>query len=370
MKRALQRSALLVAGGTGGHLFPAMALREALMTRGWRVHMATDPRVGGFIAGVPADEMHRIRAATLGGSPAAMARSLATLARGVAESRRLLNELRPGVVVGFGGYPTVPPLVAARLRGLPIVVHEANAVVGRANRLLIRLGAILATGFDKPQGSARAGEIVHVGNPVRAAIAAAARPYAAPQPDRPFNLLVIGGSQGARVFSGLVPGALAELPEDKRRRIRLVQQARPEDLDATRQVLSGIGVAAELAPFFTDMGERLANAHLVLCRAGASTIAELAFMGRPAILVPYPHALDHDQAENARLLAENGGGWLMPEHELTVKVLARRLAALMDWPEQLQQAADAAKAEGRPDAAERLADVVDRLARRPSQEFR
>jgi UDP-N-acetylglucosamine--N-acetylmuramyl-(pentapeptide) pyrophosphoryl-undecaprenol N-acetylglucosamine transferase len=187
----------------------------------------------------------------------------------------------------------------------------------------------------------------------------------APETDGPFNLLVFGGSQGARVFSGLIPAALAELPEEKRRRIRLVQQARPEDLEATRQVLSGMGVTAELAPFFADLGERLAAAHLVICRAGASTVAELAVMGRPAILVPYPHALDHDQTENARLLAESGGAWLMTERELTVKVLARRIAALMDWPEQLQQAADAAKAEGRADAAERLADLVERVARRP-----
>jgi UDP-N-acetylglucosamine--N-acetylmuramyl-(pentapeptide) pyrophosphoryl-undecaprenol N-acetylglucosamine transferase len=359
----LAGTALLVAGGTGGHLFPALALREALTARGWRVHVATDPRVGELIAGVPPDETHRIPAATLaGGSPIAMARSLATMARGVRVSRALLKRIRPDIVVGFGGYPTVPPLVAARLARLPIVVHEQNAVVGRANKLIIRLGAVLATGFAKPKGGERARETVHVGNPVRGAIAAAARAYMPPQPGETLNLLVFGGSQGARVFSGLVPGALALLPEDRRRRISIVQQARPEDLESTRAVYKGMGVEATVEPFFSDMGERLADAHLVICRAGASTVAELAAIGRPAILVPYPHALDHDQAENARVLHEAGGGWLMAEKDLTVEVLAKRLATLMDWLEELQRAANAAKAQGRLDAAERLADVVERTA--------
>jgi UDP-N-acetylglucosamine--N-acetylmuramyl-(pentapeptide) pyrophosphoryl-undecaprenol N-acetylglucosamine transferase len=359
----LWRTALLVAGGTGGHLFPALALREALIRRGWNAHVATDPRVGELIAGVPAEETHRIPSATIsGGSPLAVARSLGRLFEGVRHSRRLLMRLKPSVVVGFGGYPTVPPVVAARLAGIPIVVHEQNAVVGRANRLLIRFGATLATGFDKPKGGARARRQVHVGNPVRDAVVEAARSYEMPGDDRPFRLLVFGGSQGARVFSGLVPGALALLPEAERRRITIVQQARPEDVDATRETYSGMGVEAVVEPFFTDMGERLAAAHLVICRAGASTVAELAAVGRPAILVPYPYALDHDQAENARVLADAGGAWLMLEKDLTVTMLASRLAALMGWPEELQRAAEAAKAEGRLDAAERLADVVERVA--------
>ena len=356
--------ALLVAGGTGGHLFPALALREVLIRRGWSVHVATDPRVGELIEGVPEAETHRVPSATLaGGSPVAMARSLATLASGVVRSRALLRRVRPGIVVGFGGYPTVPPLFAARLAGIPIVVHEQNAVVGRANHLIMRFGALLATGFRKPKGSDRARETVHVGNPVRKAVIASVRPYDVAAPGEPLRLLVFGGSQGARVFSGLVPGALSELSEDRRRRVRIVQQARPEDMEATGAAYRGMGVEAVIEPFFTDMGERLAAAHLVICRAGASSVAELSVAGRPAILVPYPHALDHDQAENARMLTEAGGGWLMQEAELTATVLARRLSALMEWPEQLQEAAEAAKAEGRLDAAERLADVVERAAR-------
>jgi UDP-N-acetylglucosamine--N-acetylmuramyl-(pentapeptide) pyrophosphoryl-undecaprenol N-acetylglucosamine transferase len=361
----LPGTALLVAGGTGGHLFPALALRDSLIRRGWRANIATDPRVGELIEGVPAAEIHRVPSATLaGGSPLTMARSAATLFEGFVESRRLLRRIRPDVVAGFGGYPTVPPVIAARLGGIPILVHEQNAVVGRANRLLIGCGALLATGFPQPKGGERAREILHVGNPVRRAIAEAVRPYCAPAPGGRFSLLVFGGSQGASVFAGLVPGALAELPEEKRRRFRIAQQARPEDLQGTRDIYRGMGIDAAVEPFFNDMGTRLAAAHLVICRAGASTVAELSAAGRPAILVPYPYAIDHDQAENARVLTEAGGGWLMLEKDLTVTVLAKRLAALMDWPEELARAADAAKAQGRLDAAEGLADVVERIAQR------
>jgi UDP-N-acetylglucosamine--N-acetylmuramyl-(pentapeptide) pyrophosphoryl-undecaprenol N-acetylglucosamine transferase len=353
-------TALLVAGGTGGHLFPALALREVLVGRLWKVHVATDPRVGELIAGVPAEETHRIPSATIaGGSPVAMARSLATMGSGVLRARKLLQGLKPAIVVGFGGYPTVPPVVAARLSGIPIVLHEQNAVLGRANRLLIRFGATLATGFDQPKGSGRARKQFHVGNPVRSAITDAVRSYEAPPTDGPFRLLVFGGSQGAHAFSELVPGAVAFLPEETRRRLSVVQQARPEDLQATRESYARSGVAATVEPFFTDMGERLAAAHLVISRSGASTIAELAVMGRPAILVPLPHALDQDQAENARVLSEAGGGWLMHQKDITVTTLASRLASLMGWPDELARAAQAAKAEARLDAAERLADVVE-----------
>ncbi len=360
----MARTTLLVAGGTGGHLFPALALREALVRRGWRVHVATDPRVGELIAGVPAEEAHRIPSATISGrSPVAMARTLAKLSAGMLQSRALLKRLDPLIVVGFGGYPTVPPVVAARLGGVPIIVHEQNAVVGRANRLLLRFGATLATGFDKPKGGERARQSVHVGNPVRSAIADAARPYEAPTAEGPFRLLVFGGSQGAHAFSELVPGALALLGEEKRRRVNIVQQARPGDVEATRASFRGMGVEALVEPFLTDMGQRLAAAHLVICRAGASTVAELAVAGRPAILVPYPHALDHDQAENARILSEAGGGWLMQQKGMTAATLAKRVSTLMDRPEELRRAAEAAKAQGLPDAAKRLADLVERVAK-------
>ena len=358
------KTALLVAGGTGGHLFTALALRAGLMERGWSVHMASDDRAGRFMEGVPAEYCHVIASATLAGrNPLAALKTLATLARGLIAARRLLKEIKPDVVVGFGGYPTLPPVIAARLAGIAAIVQDQNAVIGRANRLLIRLGAHLATGFENPIGSARARVMTHVGNPVRpAVIAASQRPYQAAGGGERFRLLVFGGSQGARAFSDLLPPAIAALAPDLRARVTIVQQCRDEDLARTQAAYDDLGVAAELATFFTDMAERIAAAHLVVSRAGASTVSELAVIGRPAILVPYPHALDHDQAENARALAGAGGGWLMAEADLTPEKLAVRLAELIDEPAHLAAAADAARSLGAPQAVARLADLVEKAA--------
>jgi len=360
----MKRTALLVAGGTGGHLFPALALRAGLVERGWIVHMASDNRAGRFMEGVPADFCHVIASATLAGrNPLAALKTMMTLTRGLIAARRLLKEIKPDVVVGFGGYPTLPPVIAARLGGVAAIVQDQNAVIGRANRLLIRLGAHLATGFENPIGSAGARAMTHVGNPVRpAVIAASERPYRVPGAGEPFRLLVFGGSQGARAFSDLVPPAIAALAPNLRARLVITQQCREEDLARSRMAYDDLGIAAELATFFTDMAERIAAAHLVVSRAGASTVSELAVIGRPAILVPYPHALDHDQAENARALAAAGGGWLMAEADLTPEKLAARLAELMDEPGQLAQAADAARALGTPQAVARLADLVEKAA--------
>jgi UDP-N-acetylglucosamine--N-acetylmuramyl-(pentapeptide) pyrophosphoryl-undecaprenol N-acetylglucosamine transferase len=292
-----------------------------------------------------------------------MLRGVGTLLNGVRLSRKLLRNVRPAIVVGFGGYPTVPPAAAARLAKIPMIAHEQNAIVGRANRLILRMGAVLATGFREPKGAKRAIRAVYVGNPVRRAIIEAVRPYEMPTSTAPFRLLVFGGSQGAHVFSKLIPAAIGLFPDESRWRVSVVQQARPEDIRSTREAFAKIGVEAEVEPFFSDMGERIANSHLVVCRAGASTVAELAVIGRPAILVPYPHALDHDQAENARVLAEAGGAWLVPEKDLTPTVLARSLGDLMEDPDELSIAADVARGEGRVDAAERLADLVEDVAK-------
>ncbi len=361
----MERTALLVAGGTGGHLFPALALRAGLMERGWTIHMASDDRAGRFMEGVPADFCHVVASATFADrNPLAALKTLATLARGLIAARRLLKEIKPDVVVGFGGYPTLPPVIAARLLRISVIVQDQNAVIGRANRLLIRLGAHLATGFENPAGSASARAMTHVGNPLRpAVIAASQRPYQAPTPSEPFRLLVFGGSQGARAFSDLLPPAIAALAPDLRGRLSIVQQCRQEDLARTRSDYDDLGVAAELATFFTDMAERIAAAHLVISRAGASTVSELAVIGRPAILVPYPHALDHDQAENARALCAAGGGWLMAEADLTPQKLAARLAELIEEPAQLVAAAGAARTLGTPQAVARLADLVEKAAK-------
>ena len=359
----MAKTILLVAGGTGGHVFPALALREMLVSRGHAVHIATDRRVGAFIDGVEDGYVHTIRSATLSGNPLKLIPSLWRLFTGLMESRRLLKRLKPSAIVGFGGYPSVPPIVAARLSGVPALVHEQNAVLGRANKLLIRLGARLATGMADPAGAERASLVVHVGNPVRQAIVdAAAEPFKAPGPADRFRLLVFGGSQGARVFSDLVPASVGLLDEALRARLDIVQQAREEDLERTRSAYDGLGVAADLSPFFRDMPEQLARAHLVIGRAGASTVAELSAVGRPAVLVPYPHALDHDQAANAQSFCQAGGGWMFREADLSAEILAAHLSDLMANPGKLSAAAEAARGQGRANAVASLADLVEKMA--------
>ena len=359
----MAKTILLVAGGTGGHVFPALALREMLVSRGHEVHIATDRRVGAFIDGVEVGYVHTIRSATLSGNPLKLVPSLWRLFSGLMESRRLLKRLKPAAIVGFGGYPSVPPIVAAKLSGVPAMVHEQNAVLGRANRLLIRLGARLATGMADPAGAERAQQVVHVGNPVRQAIVdAASAPFVAPGPGETFRLLVFGGSQGARVFSDLVPAAVRLLDETARKRLEIVQQAREEDLERTRTAYGELGVAAELSPFFRDMPRRFAETHLVIGRAGASTVAELSAVGRPAVLVPYPHALDHDQSANAQSFCQAGGGWMFREAELSAEILAGQLRDLMADPARLNAAADAARGQGRANAVASLADLVEKMA--------
>ncbi len=354
---------LLVAGGTGGHVFPALALREELLDRGHDVHVATDKRVSGFVSDVEPDKLHAVPSATLSIRPLKLPGSLFSLSRGVLRSIGILRRLRPSVVIGFGGYPTVPPVVAAKLLGTKALVHEQNAVLGRANRLLIRLGADLATGMAATSGSDNAKRSEHVGNPVRQAVVdAASKSYRGPGENDDFRLLVFGGSQGARVFSDLVPAAVAELDTKTRQRLVIVQQCRPEDLDRTKKSYSALEVRAELAPFFSDMPGRLAKAHLVISRAGASTVAELSVIGRPAILVPYPHALDHDQAANARSYCEAGGGWVFREAELSAERLAEQIRGLLTDPGRLDSAAHAARGQGYPDAVARLAALVEKMA--------
>jgi UDP-N-acetylglucosamine--N-acetylmuramyl-(pentapeptide) pyrophosphoryl-undecaprenol N-acetylglucosamine transferase len=256
-------------------------------------------------------------------------------------------------------------MLAAAQLGLPTVIHEQNAVLGRANRLLAPWVRVIATGFPetaalRPADRARA---MHTGNPVRPAIAAVAdTDYRPPGPERPIDLLVFGGSQGARVFSELVPPALAALPAELRRRLRLSQQARPEDLDGVVAQYAALGLDATVKPFFDDMPERLRGAHLVICRAGASTVAELAAVGRPALLVPYPHAMDDHQTANAAQFARAGGGWSVPQDELSAESLAGRLAALFDNPDMLGEAAASARRFACDDAAERLAELAQELA--------
>ena len=357
---------MLAAGGTGGHLFPAFALAEELGRRGFAVELATDMRGDRYGTGFPARAVHRIHSATLSGrSPVAFARTGISLARGVRQAHALMGAARPSVVAGFGGYPSFPPLVAAAMHGIPTLLHEQNAVLGRANRMLARRVSVIATSFQKVGlvDPAIAGKLRFTGNPVRQAVLdSAAQPYDLPFTSGPFRLLVTGGSQGARYFSDAVPPALALLPPAQRVRLRVVQQAREEDVERTRAAYAGAGIQAEVSTFFRDLPARMAASHLVIARAGASTVVELAVIGRPSILVPLPHALDNDQLRNATTLAESGGAWCIEQKDLTAVRLGGEIARLCMAPDLLSQAAAAAKAQGKPDAVERLADLVEGLA--------
>ncbi len=360
------RSIIIAAGGTGGHFFPAEALAAELIRRGERVALMTDARSSSYASPVFANaERFVLKGSGLAGHGVlGAARGALALARGTLEARRLLLDLNPSAVVGFGGYPSVPPVVAARLlpksRRPAVVLHEQNAVLGRANRSLAGGADLLALCFE---GTRRVPEGVTaevLGNPVRPVIAALHGQGYAP-PLEVLRILVIGGSLGARIFADVVPAAIASLPPEMRRRIEVVQQCRQEDLDRTRTAYATAGVRAELASFFTDMDARYRAAHLVIARAGASTVAEIACAGRPSILVPLPHAIDDHQSENARSLSDAGAAELMFQASFTPESLATSLKKALQAPESLDESARAAALLGRPDAAERLADRVQSL---------
>jgi UDP-N-acetylglucosamine--N-acetylmuramyl-(pentapeptide) pyrophosphoryl-undecaprenol N-acetylglucosamine transferase len=356
---------LLAAGGTGGHLFPAQALADALQKRGAVIELATDARAAHFK--FPARAVHIIPSATLRGTdPFNVVLTAAMLAIGTTKAWLMLGRVRAAAVVGFGGYPTVPPLWAAALRGIPTVVHEQNGVMGRANRALAPRVTAIATGFRTlakldPRWQTK---ITFTGNPIRAeVIAAAAAPYVAPEAGGKLRLLVFGGSQGARVMAEIVPQAIELIPAALLVRLSIVQQARAEDADMVRAAYARLGIAAEVAPFFSDLPARMAAAHMVIARSGASTVAELSAIGRPAILVPLPHALDQDQFANAGVLAEAGGAIRIEQRDFTPERLATEITRLAGDPAHLIGMAQAAKSAGSVDAAERLAELVLKVAR-------
>lgn len=360
-------SIMLAAGGTGGHLFPAQSLAEELGRRGYAVDLITDMRGDRYGTGFPARKVYQVPAATLAGNnPLAAAKTVLTLAKGVRAASKVLAEVHPGVVIGFGGYPSFPPLIAASLKGIPTALHEQNAVLGRANRMLARRVTAIATSFESVkllEGPSLA-KAQFTGNPVRdAVIKWSSAPYQPSHPGEPFRLLVFGGSQGARYFSDTLPPALALLSDAHRRRLSVIQQARPEDQERVQEAYratsgGGSPIACEVAPFFKNLPELMAASHLVIARAGASSVAELAVLGRPSILVPLPHALDNDQLANATRLAEAGGAVCIEQKDLTPERLANEIAHLMDRPETLTACAHAARSQGRPDAVQRLADLV------------
>ena len=360
------RTVMLAAGGTGGHLFPAFALAEELGRRGFTVDLMTDMRGDRYGTGFPARAVHQVPSATLASkSPVAVARTGVTLARGILAARKIMKEVQPAVVVGFGGYPSFPPLLAARNLAIPTMLHEQNAVLGRANKMLARRVDAIATSFETTKflDGPLLAKSRFTGNPVRGIVVqAASAPYPPLAPDGPFSLLVFGGSQGARYFSDAIPPALDLLPASLKARLTVVQQAREEDMIRVRDAYAASGISAEIATFFKDLPARMAASHLVIGRAGASSVAELTVIGRPSILVPLPHSLDNDQLQNATRLAESGGGWCIEQKTLSPERLSSEIARLMDGGAELREAADCAKKQGRPDAVARLATLVEELA--------
>ncbi|MBB3999332.1 undecaprenyldiphospho-muramoylpentapeptide beta-N-acetylglucosaminyltransferase [Aureimonas pseudogalii] len=361
----MTQTILLCAGGTGGHLFPAEALAHELKSRGYAVHLATDERGGRYAGAFPADEVHVVPSATFGSkNPVAILKAGLKLWRGYRGAIALMKRLRPAVVIGFGGYPTVPPMMAAVQVGLPTMIHEQNAVMGRANKFLAPRVRAIAAGIPQDHADAAIkAKMTVTGNPVRPPVLEAASiPYAASQDDEPFRLVVFGGSQGAQFFSKALPAAIALMSPALRARLRVTQQARPEDEADVRTAYAAAGIPAEVSPFFSDMAARIGAAHLVVSRSGASTVSEICVIGRPSVLVPYPHALDHDQAANAARLEGEGGTVVAPQRELPASRLAELIRRVAEEPTYAEGMAKAAKSVGIPDAARLLADLVASIA--------
>ena len=357
---------VVAAGGTGGHLFPAQAMAEELIRRGWRIALATDERGARYAADFPCERRIPLSAKTYTrGNPLSLLGAALTAMRGAGQARKAYAVIRPNIVVGFGGYPSAPGLLAAFSRKIPTIVHEQNAVLGGANRRLAPRATAVACAFPvlgkaSPELAARA---VVVGNPVRPEIRALCTvPYVPPAADGPVRLLITGGSQGARLLSELMPAAIALLPEDLRCRLKVQQQTRAESIESARRIYADALVDAETAPFFRDMASRLKEAHLVIGRAGSGTVNEFAIAGKPAILVPLGIAVDDDQGQNAKVMADAGGAEIAREASLTVDSMAAALNTLLTNPDRLVRMSAAARSIAKPDAAERLADLVERTA--------
>jgi UDP-N-acetylglucosamine--N-acetylmuramyl-(pentapeptide) pyrophosphoryl-undecaprenol N-acetylglucosamine transferase len=358
---------LLAAGGTGGHLFPAEALGVALMKRGFRVRLVTDARALKYSGLFSRDMIDVVPSETFRGrNPVALARTAIMLAAGTGVALNLMRSLKPAAVVGFGGYPTLPPLVAAKLFGVPTIIHDSNAVMGRANRLLSAHVSAIATSLpgvlDRDPDLKR--KTTTTGTPMRPAIlAAAAVPYAAPDLTSPLRLLVVGGSQGARIMADIVPPAIERLAPALWNRLVLTQQVRDEDMARVRAVYDKLKIKVELAPFFGDLPARLASSQLVISRSGAGTVAELGAIGRPSILVPLPGALDQDQFANAGVLVAAGGAIRLTQDDFSPDRLAAEISELAAEPSRLADMAVGARKVGKLDAAERLADLVAKVAK-------
>jgi UDP-N-acetylglucosamine--N-acetylmuramyl-(pentapeptide) pyrophosphoryl-undecaprenol N-acetylglucosamine transferase len=355
------KTVVLAAGGTGGHIFPAQALAEELTSKGVRVVLITDKRFEKYTSAFHGVEIRIIRSGTMSGSLIRRVLNVLNIGQGILQARNYMRELKPVAVVGFGGYPSFPTMIAATWLKLYTLIHEQNSVLGRANRVLAKRVSKIATSFthtshvpDEAQD-----KMVFTGNPVRIGIRALHDvPYPEVTDDGKIYLLIMGGSQGATVFSKIVPEAIALLPPSLRSRLRLDQQCRPADIAAVRQQYAEMDVNANCATFFNDVPARLASAHLVIGRSGASTVAELLVAGRPAVLVPYPNAMDDHQRYNANTVEDAGGGWLMPEEGFTAEALSDKLEQFLTVPSTLAEAAHRARSAGHPEAVRLLAQLV------------
>lgn len=359
----IRRHFLLAAGGTGGHMIPAHALAEELMRRGHRVALVTDARgakIPGLFDGV---DTHVLPAGRLGGGLLGWIKAAKGIWAGRRAARALIRDFEPAVVVGFGGYPALPTLLAALSLKVPTALHEQNAVLGRVNRLLAGRVDALATAYRQVDRLPAKVDPIVVGNPVRAEVLALRdQPYPPLSEDGIFRLLVTGGSQGASVLSTVVPDALGMLPVVLRQRLQVTQQCRPEDIEKVRSRYADLDIPADLATYLGDLPERLGWSHLFVGRSGASTIAELTAAGRPAILVPLPSAMDDHQTANAREMAATGGARSIPQARFTAVELAKQMQKLALEPGALENAARRAREAGYPNATTDLADLVESLA--------
>ncbi len=359
----MARYALIAAGGTGGHMFPAQALAEVLLAEGWQVKLSTDDRGARYAGGFPAEVAREVvpSATTARGGIAGKLSAPFKIASGIFAARQAFRKERPDVVIGFGGYPSIPAMAAALSMGIPRMIHEQNGIMGRVNNLFARRVDRVACSIwptELPEGVSG----IHTGNPVRQAVLDLAGAAYRPPSEEGLNLLVIGGSQGARVLSDTVPAAIAALPDGIRSRLDIAHQARAEDHDRVVKAYADAGIRAEVAPFFSDVPQRLRDCHLVVSRAGASSVADITVIGRPAILIPFAAAAGDHQTANARSLADAGAAIVLPETVLDPETLARDMQAILTDPERAAGMAAAALALGRPDAAKRLYDIVTEIA--------
>jgi len=363
MTAAARRKIVLAAGGTGGHMFPARALARELLARGLSPILITDKRAGGFGPDL-ADQVTTYHIAATGYAGTDILAKLSSLAqagRGYLAARRILRRERPEAVVGFGGYAALPTCIAATHKRVRLIIHEQNAVMGRANRFVAPDAHAIATSFPEVRGlrAPQHDKVVDTGNPVHSSFVDVGRtPYAVADGEGPLRLLVTGGSQGARVFNELIPKAVGLLPAHMRRRLMVGQQVRGTDFQRVRELYADTGAEVELRSFFDDLPERLKRVHLVIARAGASTVTELAAAGRPAILVPYPFAADDHQAANAAAVEAAGAGWMLRQDDLTPERLSETIVGLFDEPARLRKAAEAARGFTQPRSAARLADMA------------